>query len=915
MAKRLVVCLDGTWNNRDSSTNVLHHACLAMERLIPGAQPADLVQMVYYDVGVGTSPLDRVSGGAFGIGVDLNVREAYNWLVQHYHDGDEVYVFGFSRGAYTARSLVGFMDECGLLRRGASISVNQLWELYIDVGRKREHRRKTFADWLFRVPGKPPVLSFREVLDKPNRTPCQELWVNCCRHVQIKFLGVYDTVGSVGIDAFAIPGIRSKLARHHNMRPPELVQSCRHALAIDEYRDNFEHTPFRQYIGLGTTHEDGSDDGQTSALRRAYWNAFIQNWDLRIIQRWFVGAHSNIGGGYENNELAQLPLNWLLTEAIGCGLECEPLNAIPIVPATLPRDSYTEFGWAWTAFLRAKRHYRRIDPSPELRASHKKAVNGQVPAGYMLRPIHEELDSSVIRYWVNHQEWLPPNLVDYAARRIAKGPISDPTESAVLSFLASRRSSLPHEWLGTSVLSYAWLVMWATLAGFGVSMLYSIAALDSSFNYVLFVFLMVVAFAMALIDMCESRANFNLALHFRGKLQAARDAAYWARAVGVVLCVLGTLYVTAHLWVLGWNEVGFRDVSRKLFAGIMSIYYPVPFCAWMGVLVASLFDRAKNRRYAAVMLGSVLGIIFVALACMAVTYAAWGICHLFWPEKWRFLIHIPRLLPAQAAEDPESEAGLLMLLIVAAGALVNSLRWVEGPLHRARLGWSFSLQLSPIWSAVKSTLENWRQKLQSTWSLVPENPVTGNAAVCVRESLRISLYRDLFGFIPVYTFVFLLGGWFAAAYLPAEWWIVHKLNHRLWEWGNSTEQIPFAGTFPLWLVLPLVLAIIDIAEDHFHLWFVRSVYPFNNKAPMNLPEYLPLLSFFCSIAKLALGIGLALITLTGIGCGLWHCFQARGGATGWRGSGALALALAVIVSLFGPFVIAGIYQLKKRIKL
>ena len=96
---RLIVCLDGTWNKRDDTTNVFHHQTLTQE----GSCPDGWEQRCYYDEGVGTGVLDGLSGGAFGIGLEQNVREAYNWLVEHFHDGDEVYIFGFSRGAFTAR--------------------------------------------------------------------------------------------------------------------------------------------------------------------------------------------------------------------------------------------------------------------------------------------------------------------------------------------------------------------------------------------------------------------------------------------------------------------------------------------------------------------------------------------------------------------------------------------------------------------------------------------------------------------------------------------------------------------------------------------------------------------------------------------------------------------------------------------
>ncbi|MGD0778640.1 MAG: DUF2235 domain-containing protein, partial [Candidatus Solibacter sp.] len=138
--KRLIVCLDGTWNQQDSSTNVLHHFNLVRDGVDP---ESGLVQKKYYHPGVGTDTFDSVTGGGFGFGLEKNVRDAYNWLVENYSDADpdkpdEVYIFGFSRGAYTARSLVGFIGECGLLRRGAPVTVRELWDAYCILGRDRE---------------------------------------------------------------------------------------------------------------------------------------------------------------------------------------------------------------------------------------------------------------------------------------------------------------------------------------------------------------------------------------------------------------------------------------------------------------------------------------------------------------------------------------------------------------------------------------------------------------------------------------------------------------------------------------------------------------------------------------------------------------------------------------------------------
>ena len=145
--KRLILCLDGTWNIQDSSTNVLHHFNFIREGPVM-VNGATIEQRKQYFRGVGTGPLDRITGGGFGFGLEQNVRDAYNWLVTHYNDvdigpdstgaGDEIFIFGFSRGAYTARSLVGLIATYGILRHGAPLSASQLWQSYCVLGRQRE---------------------------------------------------------------------------------------------------------------------------------------------------------------------------------------------------------------------------------------------------------------------------------------------------------------------------------------------------------------------------------------------------------------------------------------------------------------------------------------------------------------------------------------------------------------------------------------------------------------------------------------------------------------------------------------------------------------------------------------------------------------------------------------------------------
>ncbi len=119
--KRIALFLDGTWNNVSDNTNVWRLKSLCSK---------SLEQLVYYSAGVGTQSGEHLSGGMFGIGINDEVISAYEWLVEHYEQDAQLFIFGFSRGAFTARSLAGFISKCGLLKPGSPVSMRQLFERY-----------------------------------------------------------------------------------------------------------------------------------------------------------------------------------------------------------------------------------------------------------------------------------------------------------------------------------------------------------------------------------------------------------------------------------------------------------------------------------------------------------------------------------------------------------------------------------------------------------------------------------------------------------------------------------------------------------------------------------------------------------------------------------------------------------------
>ena len=214
MSKRLVICCDGTWNTPDQSdggrpalTNVAKVA-LSVSR----SSEANVEQRVYYQHGVGVSRWEHIRGGAFGFGLSRNVREAYRFIVENYEPGDELFFFGFSRGAFTARSTVGLIRNAGILRRENAARIDEAYSLYRD----RAVHPNDLESQLFR------------------RTYSFE--------TRIRFIGVWDTVGALGIPLSGVRGLKAITSRweFHDTALSSIVDAAYQALAIDERRGPFE---------------------------------------------------------------------------------------------------------------------------------------------------------------------------------------------------------------------------------------------------------------------------------------------------------------------------------------------------------------------------------------------------------------------------------------------------------------------------------------------------------------------------------------------------------------------------------------------------------------------------------------------------------------------------------------------------
>ncbi len=315
--KRLVICCDGTWNEPDQSvdgnaadetepTNVL--------KVVRGLAPVDgnqVPQVVFYDTGVGTQgAADKYIGGGLGSGLSANIRQAYRFIANNYHEGDELFLFGFSRGAYTVRSLAGFIGVAGLLQKENLRLLPEAYALYRLPSDKR--------------PGS-MVEQRLEAVGEPSRKP-----------LPIRFIGVWDTVGALGAPTPLLGRLTRKRLSFHNTQLGREVKHAYQALAVDERR-----RPFQPVLWTGAPVE-----GQT------------------IEQAWFAGAHSNIGGGYRNSGLSNIALFWLAGCAARHGLAFADAIARMTPPAAdqgRVEDSFS-MGYQALRIARVRPYEREIGP-------------------------------------------------------------------------------------------------------------------------------------------------------------------------------------------------------------------------------------------------------------------------------------------------------------------------------------------------------------------------------------------------------------------------------------------------------------------------------------------------------------------------------------------------------------------------
>jgi uncharacterized protein (DUF2235 family) len=368
--KNLIVLCDGTWQdlNQPFPTNVV--------RLLEAIAPQTLEgndQIIYYDEGIGTQqvsiepgPIDKlikIAGGALGLGIDHRILKCYRFLCLNYRPGDKIYLFGFSRGAYTVRSLAGLIYNCGLLRSEHVRMIPQAYSIY-----RRPNSDKESA------PSGSESVAFRKkyaITDMPDGRP------------RIQFMGLWDTVKALGIPDIPLLRQLSKNANEkyefHDHKLSPIIDAAFHAVSIEEKRSTFSLIPI--------------DHMSTTSC------GFLQ-------QAWFPGGHGGVGGGEAAAApLADCALQWMFNklDESNSGLHFDAdrieISFSPNPQHNIGKEKTTIIGFI-TNFLGKQ---RRAIP---------------IHTDFMPKSIESEVISvTTLQRLQGVKGWLPPNLHDFYLRK------------------------------------------------------------------------------------------------------------------------------------------------------------------------------------------------------------------------------------------------------------------------------------------------------------------------------------------------------------------------------------------------------------------------------------------------------------------------------------------------------------------
>jgi len=371
--RRLVLCLDGTWNSTANEREREDHSKVFRPtntlKLCRAVLPfADVQQLTYYHIGVGSlakysgpsndllHTADRILGGVWGAGFEANVEGALHFLNVNYQPGDDIFIFGFSRGAATARAITRFLEwSGGLLPKKDAYYFPFFYREYIE--------KKGDPDAMTNL-----LNQINTRRTSTNREPLRfEL-------VPVQYIGVWDTVLSLGSRLKATGDTTTPAGRsfHTGKAPATCVRNARQALAVDEKRFDF---------------------------RPEVWSEVREGQTME--QRWFPGVHSNVGGGLKTDGLANIALHWILEGAVAAGLKLdnEFLKPFEEHPEGEVYESYT---WG----------FKVLDAIRFSMGKGKRKIGG----------LNADLDPSVVGKMRIDAKYRPDNALQFLAERPSLAP-------------------------------------------------------------------------------------------------------------------------------------------------------------------------------------------------------------------------------------------------------------------------------------------------------------------------------------------------------------------------------------------------------------------------------------------------------------------------------------------------------------
>lgn len=296
MPKNIVIFSDGTGQEggKGANTNIY--------KLFNMIEDRTKNQISFYDAGLGTG-WRKVSGNVSGAGISKNILECYTFIFENFEAGDQIYLFGFSRGAATVRSLSSFIHYFGVIPKSRPELIKQAYKIYkISNDEKRKAKAKDFV------------------------ARHHTMWT------RIKFLGCYDTVAALGLPIKPLSVLINKIPgmQHsfQNFKLNETVENAYQALAIDDERKTFH---------------------------PILWDTDRLDYQS-IKQVWFCGMHTDVGGGYDKKDLSDVSLNWMKNMAVNHGLRIYSKHAVTI-DGNVNGHMHNSRGEGWTKLYRKQQRF------------------------------------------------------------------------------------------------------------------------------------------------------------------------------------------------------------------------------------------------------------------------------------------------------------------------------------------------------------------------------------------------------------------------------------------------------------------------------------------------------------------------------------------------------------------------------